>query len=104
MKKNDGMPKGNVDAELVLQAMIDFNLYNQAVIITSDGDFHCLVNYLYGKNKLAKVLSPNYKKCSVLLRKAAREKIVFMNNLRNKLEYKNEKAPLRDKTRRGAFS
>jgi len=33
-----GNIKGNVDADLVLQAMLDYNEYNQAVIITSDGD------------------------------------------------------------------
>ena len=36
---NHGKAKGNVDAELVLQAMIDFPDYEKAVIVTSDGDF-----------------------------------------------------------------
>ena len=43
----EGKPKGNVDAELVLQAMIDYQDYERAVIVTSDGDFACLVRYLY---------------------------------------------------------
>lgn len=43
---NHGKAKGNVDAELVLQAMIDFPDYEKAVIVTSDGDFTCLVRYL----------------------------------------------------------
>src|SRR5580704_19558933 len=42
LKGPDGKIKGNCDAELVLQAMIDFADYNRAVIITSDGDFGCL--------------------------------------------------------------
>ena len=42
-----GKPKGNVDADLVLQAMIDYSHYERAVIVTSDGDFYCLVRYLY---------------------------------------------------------
>ena len=79
---------GNVDADLVLQVMVDFGEYDKAIIVTSDGDFYCLVNYLYGKNKLEIVLSPIKEKCSILLRKAAREKIAFMDNLRQKLEYK----------------
>jgi len=83
-----GKPKGNVDAELVLQVMIDWEKYHQAVIVSSDGDFYCLVNYLYEKNKLKRVISPNYKKCSVLLKKAAREKIDFLDNLKNKLAIK----------------
>ena len=46
--------KGNVDAELVLHSMIEFPNYKKAVIITGDGDFHCLIEYLDKKNKLEK--------------------------------------------------
>lgn len=83
----NGNIKGNVDADLVLQAMIDFQKYNQAVIVTSDGDFYCLVKYLYEKSKLRLVLSPYVKTCSVLLKRSAKEKIIFMDNLKDKLEY-----------------
>ena len=88
MRNKEGEVKGNVDAELVLQAMVDFNDYNKAMIITGDGDFHCLVSYFYRKDKLLSVLSPNKDKSSVLLRKAAKEKISFLNNLQKKLEYR----------------
>jgi len=86
--RKDGKAKGNVDAELVLQAMIDYKEYERAVIVTSDGDFGCLVKYLYDQQKLERVLSPNIKGCSVLLKRAAREKIDFLENARAKLEYK----------------
>jgi uncharacterized LabA/DUF88 family protein len=87
--RGDGKAKGNVDAELVLQAMIDFDNYERAVIVTSDGDFACLVRYLYEKGKLERVLSPSRKNCSVLLKRAAREKIDFLEDARKKIEYKN---------------
>ncbi len=87
MKDDKGEPKGNVDADLVLQTMIDYNEYNKAVVVTSDGDFYSLVDYLYRNDKLETVLSPNKENCSVLLQKAAREKIWFMDNLRKRLEY-----------------
>lgn len=86
----DGKIKGNVDADLVLQAMIDFPQYQQAVIVTSDGDFYSLVRYLYEKQKLKVVLSPYVKTCSILLKKSAKEKIVFMDNLKGKLEYQRK--------------
>lgn len=35
----DGTTKGNCDAELVLQTMIEFNNYDKAVIVSGDGDF-----------------------------------------------------------------
>lgn len=91
-------PKGNVDADLVLRAMIDYLSYNEAIIVTSDGDFYSLVEYLYETKKLRIVLSPQKNKCSVLLRKKARDKINFLDYLRDKLEYiapTKKKNPLR---------
>ena len=86
----NGEVKGNVDADLVLQTMIDYKKYDKAIIITSDGDFYSLVKYLYKNNKLKCVLSPYIKTCSALLKKTAKEKIIFMSNLRQKLEYKEK--------------
>jgi uncharacterized LabA/DUF88 family protein len=68
LERPEGPPKGNVDAELVLHAMIEYTNYDQAIIVTSDGDFACLIEYLYGKRKLAMVLSPTVTTCSILLR------------------------------------
>ncbi len=93
-----GKPKGNVDADLVLQAMIDYRDYERAVIVTSDGDFACLVRYLYEQGKLERALSPNRKGCSALLKRAARQKIDFLEDARRKLEYKAEGAPPQDRT------
>ena len=86
--KNEVKVKGNVDAELVLHAMIEYQNYDTAIIITGDGDFYCLVDYLNKKGKLLKLLIPNVHKYSKLLRPFAPNKIDFMNNLKNKLEHK----------------
>jgi len=85
-KNPDGKVKGNCDADLVLQAMIDFDKYDKAVVVTRDGDFYSLVKYLRENNKLLTVLAPD-KNCSSLLRRAATQQIAFMHNLKNKLEY-----------------
>ena len=45
----DGKAKGNVDAELVLHTMIEYSNYDKALIVSGDGDFYCLVDYLKGK-------------------------------------------------------
>jgi uncharacterized LabA/DUF88 family protein len=91
----DGSVKGNVDVELVLQTMIDYHNYDKALIVSSDGDFCCLVNYLYNRDKLKLVMSPHINTCSIFLKKAAKEKIIFLDTLRIKIEYKskNKKAP-----------
>jgi len=46
--------------------MIQFNTYNRAVIVSGDGDFYCLVDYLRKKNKLLKLMIPNKHKYSFL--------------------------------------
>ncbi len=83
-----GKIKGNVDAELVLHAMIEFKHYDKAVIVSGDGDFHCLIKYLKSVGKLAKLLIPNQRKFSSLLRDFVSKDVAFMNNLRGKLEYR----------------
>jgi len=86
LKLPEGKVKGNVDAELVLQAMIEFENYDKALIVTGDGDFHCLVKYLLKKEKLLKLMIPNRHKYSSLFRKIMPH-IVFMNNLKRKLAF-----------------
>lgn len=85
----EGKPKGNVDAELVLQAMIEYSNYERAVIVTSDGDFSCLVRHLKAHEKLERVLSPNRKGCSVLLKQSAQERLDFLEEARGKIERRN---------------
>jgi len=82
----DGKVKGNVDAELVLHTMIEWDNYDKALIVTGDGDFFCLIEYLKIKGKLEKLLIPNRCKYSTLLRKFGNDTI-FVNELRGKLEY-----------------
>ena len=89
--------KGNCDAELVLQAMIDIKDYDSAIIVTGDGDFYCLVKYLESIGKFGRVLAPSPKNCSSLLEKVAGKKIAFVSDLRQKLEYKRKK-PHKDET------
>lgn len=50
----DGTTKGNCDAELVLQAMIEYSNYGKAIIVTGDGDFYCLINHLIEQNQVKK--------------------------------------------------
>ena len=88
---SDGKIKGNVDADLVLRAVLEIDQYDKAVIISSDGDFYSLVDHLYETKKLEAVLCPDKKNCSTLLRKSGKEKMRYMDNLRQKLEYTEKK-------------
>ncbi len=93
LSKRDGSHKGNVDADMVLEIVIDYyeKRFDEALIVTSDGDFYSVVKFLYDRGKLNKVVSPYFETCSVLLRKTAKEKIVFIDNLQKKLEYKKHR-------------
>lgn len=86
----NGKVKGNVDAELVLHAMIEYPNYDKAIIVSGDGDFHCLIDYLQKQNKLLKLIVPDWNNYSSLLRKFV-PNIAFMNTLKEKLKY--EKTP-----------
>jgi uncharacterized LabA/DUF88 family protein len=99
LEDQQGNVKGNCDADLVLRAMVELNNYQQAVIMSSDGDFYSLVQYLYEKKKLKAVLSPSQRYCSILLKKEAKEKMIFMDNLRNKLSYPTKKKKHRSRTK-----
>lgn len=94
----DGTTKGNCDAELVLQAMIEYPNYDKAIIVTGDGDFYCLVQYLLEKGKLKNVLIPNRLKFSALLKwDIFRPYLRYMNDLGRKLAYIKRKGPTRTK-------
>jgi len=87
----DGRVKGNIDADLVLHAMIEYKNYDKALIVTGDGDFYCLVDYLRKNDRLLKLMIPNKYAFSSLFRKIMPH-VVFMNDLRGKLAYnKNAK-------------
>lgn len=94
----NGTVKGNVDAELVLHTMIQYSNFDKALVVSGDGDFFCLVQYLLEEGKLLKVLIPNQKRYSGLLKRLStpgNNIFDFMNDLRSKLGYQpNEKGSL----------
>ena len=86
----NGKIKGNVDVELAVQAMIDLPRYDQAVIVSNDGDFSYLVKYLISKQKLKLVLSSSQQQSSRILKKTAKEKIRFLEDSKSILKYEKK--------------
>jgi len=85
---NDGKPKGNCDADLVLKVVRDVyeNNFEKAVVVSSDGDYASLVAFLMEKEKLQSVLSPALaKKCSILI-KRLNPPIAYINDQKTILE------------------
>ena len=94
---SNGKAKGNCDADLVLQATRDVyeNQSDQAIIVTSDGDYASLIKFLLEKDSLKIILSPSLeKKCSILL-KRTNTSITYLDTQKSILEVKKEKAPNR---------
>ena len=78
--------KGNVDTDLVLYAAArEIDNYDEAVIVTGDGDFLSLCEFLDERNKLGKVIIPNKHRYSQLLTKYS-DKFDFVSVNKTKLE------------------
>lgn len=80
-----GIIKGNCDAELVLKTVSDFytKSFTSCILITGDGDFGCLAEFLKENNAIKYIISPDKNKCSFLLRNKKVE-TVFLNDLYHK--------------------
>ena len=95
-KQGKKFTKGNVDAELVLHAMIEYPNYDKAIIVSGDGDFYCLIEYLVKQDKLLHILIPNHRRYSALLRKY-RSYFAYIDKLERKLGKKKRGSNLRTK-------
>lgn len=84
-----GTIKGNCDAELVLKTTSDFytKAFATCILITGDGDFGCLVEFLQNNKAINLVIAPDEKKCSILLKNKNTE-ITFLNEHYHKFSRK----------------
>ncbi|MEX0748487.1 MAG: NYN domain-containing protein [Candidatus Saccharimonadales bacterium] len=101
IRHGDSEIKGNVDAEMVLQVMIDINNYDQAVIITGDGDFAGLIRHLVSAKKLKQIVIPNKDKYSSLFDRMEEfdsKHVTYMNDIRKRVQYGQQ---MRRQTRGG---
>ena len=78
--------KANIDVELTIYvSCLFFDQYDKAVVISGDGDFKILYEYLLERNKLLNIIIPNRKKSSRLL-KDFDEHLIYLEHERNKIE------------------
>lgn len=95
-----GIVKGNCDAELVLKVVSDFyeKDFNDCVLITGDGDFGCVIDFMKDKRVFKMLLAPNKNKCSMLLKNKF-VPTLFLNDQYHKFE--KRKAPDADVSAKG---
>lgn len=89
LRSVSGKIKGNCDAELVLHCMIEKDNFEKAIIVSGDGDYHCLIEYLENQNKLLLIGIPNSNHYSALLRRFSRY-FFYIDKLKKKLAYRQK--------------
>ncbi|MDD2907303.1 MAG: NYN domain-containing protein [Candidatus Gracilibacteria bacterium] len=93
-----GKKKGNVDVDIVFEIMkrlIDKKDFNKIVLISGDGDYIKLVNYLILNNLLKKIVFPN-KRFSSLYNPIAYNYGINLSlpDIKKKIEYIKKEVPL----------
>ena len=83
--------KGNIDADLVLYAMKELPNYDKAIIVSGDGDFLSLVEYLDEQGKLLHIMTPNWQYSSLL--KQFESHIIRIDQHKRELAYHDRKRP-----------
>ena len=63
--------------------MIEHSNYDQAVVVTGDGEHYSLVEHLTNQNKLAAGLAPNHAFRSRLWRRSGRGNFRYVKDIQN---------------------
>ena len=89
--------KGNVDTDIVFEIMKQIiersGEFGKVVLISGDGDYKKVVDYLIKKERFEKILFPNKKYASSLYKKLGSEYFDYLenNNVKPIVEYKRRK-------------
>ncbi len=79
----DTKKKGNVDADIVFEVLknyIDNDTFEKIVIVSGDGDYKKLVDYLLKKDTFKKILFPNRRFRSSLYKKLSNNYFAYLDD------------------------
>ncbi len=91
--------KGNVDTDIVftiMRKLVEQDDFEKVILVSGDGDYYRMVDYLVGKNKFGKLLAPNQKCMSSLYKNLDRSLYTDLSakDVKKKIEFKKDrKAP-----------
>ena len=77
--------RGNVDSDIIFEIMknlLDNKEFSRVILISGDGDYKKLVEYLIFKDKFKKILFPNKKFASSLYKKLGSEYYDYLDNIK----------------------
>jgi hypothetical protein len=63
-------------------------IFDKTVLISGDGDYRMLVDFLIEENRFKKILFPNKKFASSLYKKITRVYFDYLVNIKHKIEFK----------------
>ncbi len=87
-----GKKKGNVDSDIILDAMKRLYLkedFGKIILVSGDGDYKGLVDFLIEQKRFEKVLFPNKRYASSLYRQLEPKYFDYLNNpvIQHKIKY-----------------
>lgn len=87
--------KANCDVEISHRITRDSLLekVSEVVLISGDGDFVYLIDYLKNKNITVKIIAADPVSCSLLIKRRSFVKLTFIIDVIEKIHLKNEKPP-----------
>lgn len=91
-----GKKKGNVDTDIVFDVMKRLckkENFDKILLVSGDGDYKKLVDFLVEENKFEKILSPNKKFASSLYKKITRKYYDYLDSEDIKSKIKKKRQP-----------
>lgn len=87
-----GKKKGNVDTDIIFHVMEKLyrkELFNKIIIVSGDGDYKLLVDFLIVENRFKKILFPSKESASSLYQKLGAEQFDYLDNnkIKGKIEF-----------------
>ena len=94
-----GKKKGNVDSDIILNVMKRIYLkekFDNIVLVSGDGDYKGLVDFLIEQNRFEKILFPNKKYASSLYKQLEPKYFDYLNSqaIQQKIEHKKRRSSL----------
>lgn len=83
-----GKKKGNVDSDIIFHIMKKLYQkedFDKVVLVSGDGDYKMLVDFLINEDKFRKILFPNRRFASSLYKKITGKYYDYLENLKSKI-------------------
>jgi uncharacterized LabA/DUF88 family protein len=92
-----GKKKGNVDSDIIFHIMkklVRQEKFNKVILVSGDGDYKLLVDFLIEENKFEKILFPDRKYRSSLYKELSNRYFAYLDDkdIKNKIRQKEKGA------------